>query len=67
MFLWIVGAPQSVRQAENRFERCLVKLAIDIIKPIDPEFRIVHSRLMNRRFHPFFDGCIGALDGTHIP
>ncbi|CAN6328924.1 unnamed protein product, partial [Urochloa humidicola] len=19
------------------------------------------------RFHPYFEGCIGALDGTHIP
>jgi hypothetical protein len=47
MFLWILGAPQSVRQAEDRFERLLgtvssmfskvlksvVKLAADIIKP----------------------------------
>jgi hypothetical protein len=44
LFLWIVGAPQSVRQAENRFVRsmetisrkfhkvleCMVKLSIDI-------------------------------------
>jgi hypothetical protein len=21
MFMWIIGAPQSIRQAENRFER----------------------------------------------
>jgi hypothetical protein len=50
MFLWMVGAPQSVRQVEDRFERslatvsimftkvlrCLVRLATDIIKPVDP-------------------------------
>jgi hypothetical protein len=81
MFLWMLGAPQSVRQAENRFERslgtihnnfdnvlkCVVKLAADIIKPVDPEFRTIHCRLRNPRFHPFFNNCIGALDGTHIP
>jgi hypothetical protein len=50
IFLWMVGTPQSVRQAEDRFERslatvstmftkvlrCLVRLATDIIKPVDP-------------------------------
>jgi hypothetical protein len=59
LFLWIVGAPQSVIQAENRFARsmetisrkfhrvleCMVKLFIDIIKPRDPELRVVHERL----------------------
>jgi hypothetical protein len=56
MFLWILGAPQSVRQAEDRFERLLetvsnmfskvlksvVKLAADIIKSEDPQFREIH-------------------------
>ena len=81
MFLWILGAPQSVRQAEDRFERsldtvhnnfekvlqCVVKLAADIIKPVDLEFRTIHPRLRNPRFHPFFNNYIGATDGTHIP
>jgi len=78
MFLWMLGAPQSVRQAGDRFERSLgtvhnnfekvlqrvVKLAADTIKP---EFRTIYPRLRNPRFHPFFNNCIGALDGTHIP
>jgi hypothetical protein len=52
MFLWILGAPQSTRQAENhlvrstetirrKFEKVLssvIKLANDIIRPIDLEF-----------------------------
>ena len=77
----MLGAPQTVRQAENRFKRSLgtvhnnfekvsqyvVKLATDIIKQVDPKFRIIHRRLRNPRFHPFFNNCIGALDGTHIP
>ncbi|WVZ70795.1 LOW QUALITY PROTEIN: hypothetical protein U9M48_019432 [Paspalum notatum var. saurae] len=80
MFLWIVGAPQSMRQAENRFMRstetisrtfdevltCLVKLAADNIRPLDPEFRTVHPRLQQRRFAPFFNNC-RAIDGTHVP
>ncbi|RLN41575.1 hypothetical protein C2845_PM01G33420 [Panicum miliaceum] len=81
MFLWMVGAPQSVRQAEDRFERslgtvhnmfykvlkCVVTLAADIIKPKDPQFTTMHPRLNHRRFYPFFKHCIGAIDGTHIP
>jgi hypothetical protein len=80
MFLWMVGAPQLVRQSENRTERsldtihrnfekvlkCVVKLAADIIRPLDPEFRALHRRLQNPRFFPHFNNCIGALDGTHM-
>jgi len=80
MFLWMVGAPESIRQAENHFVRsmetlhrkfdkvleCLVKLAGDIIRPLDPEFRTPHPRVRNPMFAPFFDNCIGAIDGTHI-
>ena len=76
----MLGALQSVRQAEDRFERslgtvhnnfekvlqCVIKLAADIIKPVDPEFRTIHHRLRNPRFHPL-NNCIGTLDGTHIP
>jgi hypothetical protein len=59
MFLWMLGAPQSIRQAEDRFERSLVKLAADIIKPEDPQFREMHPSLGNRRFYPYFKDCIG--------
>ena len=81
MFLWMCGSQQSMRQADNRFERsletcsrnfdkvleCVVKLAADIIKPRDPEFRTVHQRLRSARFSLYFDNCIGAIDGTHVP
>lgn len=81
LFLWIVGSSQSVRQADNRFERStetisrkfqevlhsVYMLSADIIKPKDPEFRVVHPRLKCPRFSPYFDNCIGAIDGTHIP
>lgn len=59
MFLWIIGAPQSFRQAVNRFERStetisrkfdkvlhsVYMLLADIIKPREPEFRMVHPGL----------------------
>jgi hypothetical protein len=80
MFLWRVGGPQSIRQVENRFERstetinrkfnhvlnCLNRLA-DNIKPKDPQFSTVHSRLQEARFCPYFHGAIGAIDETYIP
>jgi hypothetical protein len=44
----------------------VVKLAADIIRPRDLEFRTVHQRLTSARFAPFFDNCIGAIDGTHV-
>jgi hypothetical protein len=36
-----------------------------IIRPRDPLFRSFHPRL--HQFSPYFDGCIGVIDGTHIP
>jgi hypothetical protein len=64
----MLGSSQSVRQAEDRFERsmatvshnfnrvlkCVVRLAADIIKPEDPEFKEMHSRLRSHRFYPHF-------------
>jgi hypothetical protein len=81
IFLWMCGGQQSMRQADNRFERsletisrkfdkvlgCVVRLAADIIKPRDPQFRTVHQRLRAARFAPYFDNCIGAIDDTHVP
>lgn len=80
-FLWMCGTPQGMRQAEDRlfrsketlsrkFEKvlnCLNKLVVDNIRPLDPEFTTIHPRLQSRRFSPYFDNCIGAIDGTHIP
>jgi len=80
MFLWVLGSPQSVRQAEDRLVRSLktvsrtfdkvltsvLKLAADIIKPKDPTFSTVHRILENPSFWPHFNNCIGALDGTHV-
>jgi hypothetical protein len=81
IFLWVVGAPQSVRQAKNRFVRSseivshnfgrvltsVLKLATDVIRPKDPRFSTVHPILENPHFGPHFNNCIGAIDGTHVP
>lgn len=81
MFLWIIGAPQSLRQAKNRFARStetmskkfddvlhsVYLLSADVIKPRDPKFKTIHPRLQSTRFSPHFNNCIGAIDGTHIP
>jgi hypothetical protein len=81
VFLWICGAPQSFRQGRDRFERsmgtvhnlfhkvlkCMVAFAANIIQPRDPAFEHMHTKLLDTRFFPEFQGCIGAIDGTHIP
>jgi hypothetical protein len=80
MFLWIIGTPQLIRQAVNRFERsketicrkfeevlhCVYKMSADIIKPKDLEFSNVHPRVQASQFSPHFYKCIGAIDGTHV-
>lgn len=79
MFLWACGTRQSQRQIADRFGRstdtvcrkfgevldAMVSFAHTVIRPRDSTFRFVHPRL--HQFSPFFDGCIGAIDGTHIP
>jgi hypothetical protein len=78
MFLWIIGSPQLVRQADNRLGRsletisrtfnrvltCLLRPVEDIIVPKDPTFSEVHPSLENPAFWPQFNNCIGAIDGT---
>ena len=81
LFLWIcvhhnlldklkIVFTRSLETICRKFDKVLEsvnKLAVDIIKPKDPKFKNVHPRLQSPRFIPFFDNCIGAIDGTHIP
>jgi hypothetical protein len=39
MFLWIIGAPQSIRQAENRFERSTETVSRKFEQCLDSMFR----------------------------
>ena len=43
----------------------VVSFAHTIIRPRDPTLRFVHPKL--QPFSSFFDGGIGAIDGTHVP
>jgi hypothetical protein len=43
----------------------MLRWANTTICPSDPEYKEAHISL--QRFCPWFDGCIGAIDGTHIP
>jgi hypothetical protein len=69
----------GVRQVKDRFERSLgtvscktttvaqvmFRWAQTVIIPSDRNYEQVHSELA--KYAPWFDGCIGAIDGTHIP
>jgi hypothetical protein len=60
---------RSIETCGRKFDKVLrrvSRLAADIIRPVDPEFRIVHQRLKAPRFSPYFDNCIGVIDGTHV-
>jgi hypothetical protein len=46
---------------------CVFKLGEHIIKHKDPQFTQIHPRLEDEWFSPHFNGCIGVIDGTHIP
>ena len=78
MFLWACGTNQCQRQMHERFRRGLgtcskvfahvlatmTGFADDIIRPRDTSYAVVPAELVE--YSPFFDGCIGAMDGTHI-
>ncbi|XP_050122951.1 uncharacterized protein LOC126600420 [Malus sylvestris] len=43
------------------------KMAIDIIKPMDSEFRGIPQEIRrDTRYMPYFKDCIGAIDGVHV-
>jgi len=78
MFLWAVGTTQPMRQMHERFRRGLgtctqmianvlnvmVQFADDVLRPRDSTYAEVPDEL--KEYSPLFDGCIGAIDGTHI-
>ncbi|WVZ51371.1 hypothetical protein U9M48_002523 [Paspalum notatum var. saurae] len=43
---------------------CVLARDLICIKSVETHSKITSSP---GRFHPYFEGCIGALDGTHIP
>ncbi|XP_010413090.2 PREDICTED: uncharacterized protein LOC104699483 [Camelina sativa] len=82
MFLETLGHDEVQRQIAKNFQRSqetvnkkfmevldsVLLLSKDILKPQPEEFQQINTRLLaDRRYWPFFSGCIGALDGTHVP
>uniref|UniRef100_M8CUY8 Myb/SANT-like domain-containing protein n=1 Tax=Aegilops tauschii TaxID=37682 RepID=M8CUY8_AEGTA len=81
MFLWTLGGCESNRRTQNRFKHspdtihrkfhevlhCVVRMSCHYLKPKDPNFHIVHQRILgDKRAYPHMKDCIGAIDGTHI-
>lgn len=78
MLVWACGHGESVRDMRSRFDRSLdtvsrkfhhaldamFRMAQDVVRPTSAYTRARHPRL--NRYAPWFDGCAGALDGTHI-
>lgn len=78
LFLWACGTNQCQRQMNERFMRglsscskifmvvlnAMTGFANDVIRPRDYNYGEVPHELLE--YTPFFDGCIGAMDGTHI-
>ncbi|CAL9241871.1 unnamed protein product [Arabidopsis halleri] len=58
---------ETVNRKFHEVLDALVRMSRDIIKPEENELRQVNPILSSdRRYHPFFSACIGALDGTHV-
>lgn len=80
MFLHTVGHALSSRMQQERFQHsgetisrhfhnvlmACCRLAMSNIKPKDPTFRHVHTKIRFGKYWPFFKHAIGAIDGTHV-
>ncbi|CAN6565820.1 unnamed protein product [Malus baccata var. baccata] len=81
MFLHMLGYGVKNRLAQKRFQHSgetisryfgamldiVCKMAIDIIKPMDSEFRDIPQEIRrDTRYMPYFKDCIGAIDGVHV-
>ncbi|KNE92049.1 hypothetical protein PSTG_14582 [Puccinia striiformis f. sp. tritici PST-78] len=80
IFLYIVGHNNSNRQGQGRFQHSgqtiskVFRHVLELLVQLAPKFfiqlsheAIPHQIQSNPKFSPFFDKCLGALDGVHIP
>ena len=54
----------TVSRKVTHVAEVICRWADSILVPTDRSYAGVHAQFLT--FAPFFDGCIGALDGTHI-
>ncbi|XP_066324607.1 uncharacterized protein [Miscanthus floridulus] len=78
LYVWTCAHNEAARRSRDRFERSLDTVSrklthvaevicrwVDSILVLtDRSYDRVHAQFLT--YAPFFDGCIGALDGTHI-
>ncbi|XP_050125575.1 uncharacterized protein LOC126602729 [Malus sylvestris] len=82
MFLSTLVHGHTNRMVQERFQRSgktvsrwfgilldvVSHLATDIICPHDRQFKRVSNKIKDdNRYWPYFKGCIGVIDGTHVP
>ncbi|KAL5574421.1 hypothetical protein UlMin_016120 [Ulmus minor] len=79
IFLFVVGHGASNRDAQETWQRsgstiskyfgivleAIFNMSGEYIRP--PDMNNVHHTIRyNNRFFPYFQGCVGAIDGTHV-
>ena len=78
MYIWTCAHQSASRECKDRFERSLdtvsrkitvvaevmYRWANTVLVPADRNYACVSHKLA--AYAPWFDGCIGAIDGTHI-
>nr|XP_027099169.1 putative nuclease HARBI1 [Coffea arabica] len=60
------GSMETINRNVHKVLLGLCRFAATVIRPYD--HNNVHPRIANsKHFYPWFQGAVGALDGTHIP
>ncbi|KAI7965366.1 hypothetical protein MJO29_003464 [Puccinia striiformis f. sp. tritici] len=80
IFLYIVGQNATNRQTQDRFQHSgetisrvfhhIIHLFVQLQSTyiVSPDPKYTHEVILdNPKFFPFFDHCLGALDGCHVP
>ena len=58
---------ETISRHFTRVLMAISRMMIDIINPIDREFRDGPRKICDdERYWPYFKDCIGPIDGTHV-
>ncbi|XP_042974767.1 uncharacterized protein LOC122306404 [Carya illinoinensis] len=59
---------ETISRHFNSVLMVVSRMAVDIISLTDREFKDVSKKIReDERYWPYFNDCIGAIDGTHVP